>query len=324
MGRQNGREASQYHSSQNSFVNMEDSCLISNIFPCPEKMWSHITALIRQHPDVGNVKPYRFHLNWVSLSSVTALTTVLLYDRGSLVLDFAGSLLLFKRCLNLLTMLNQLTMKIMGLVCLPYSDAFLPAESLWEKWLEFVSMFELSWNIICRSICYFPEYDLMMMIKAMITAVIVQVTASILLFLLYINFILLPISLSTCSILFYIYFLIYFVSSPSLEFLMVPSWAYISSGAQPHNSWLLFILPGPNLLQFSSGVMPMKSSYINRLVQLKKKQSLISVVPWYIFSFIMSFSSHIFIYSFLYYFSAPYFTILAFLHSVAIIVVYLI
>lgn len=38
MGRQNGREASQYHSSQNSFVNVEDSCLISNIFLCPEKM----------------------------------------------------------------------------------------------------------------------------------------------------------------------------------------------------------------------------------------------------------------------------------------------
>lgn len=56
----------------------------------------------------------------------------------------------------------------------------------------------------------------------------------------------------------------------------------------------------------------------------EKAEPLISLMPRYIFSFIMSFSSHIFIYSFLYYFSAPHFTNLASLHSVAIVVVYLI
>lgn len=115
---------------------------------------------------------------------MTALTAVLLNERGSLVLDFVGSLPFFNRCLNLLTMLHQLTMKMIGVVCLPCSDAFLSAESLWQKWLEFVNMFELPWNIICGSTCYFPKYDLMMMIRVMITAVIVQVTTSILLFLL--------------------------------------------------------------------------------------------------------------------------------------------
>lgn len=76
-------------------------------------------------------------------------------------------------------------MKMMGLVCLPCSEVFLSAGSLWQKWLEFVNMFELAWNIICGSTCYFPKYDLMMMmIRVMITAVIVQVTMSILLFLL--------------------------------------------------------------------------------------------------------------------------------------------
>lgn len=66
-------------------------------------MWSHITALFRQHPDAESVEPYRFHWNGVSLSSVTALTTVLLKERGSLVLGFVGSLPFFNRCLNLLT-----------------------------------------------------------------------------------------------------------------------------------------------------------------------------------------------------------------------------
>lgn len=146
-------------------------------------MWSHITALFRQHPDAESVEPYRFHWNGVSLSSVTALSTVLLNERGSLVLGFVGSLPFFNRCLNLLTMLNQLTVKIMGLVCLPCSDTFLSAESLWQKWLEFVNTFELPWNIICGGTCYFPKYDLMMMIRVMITAVIVQVTMSFLLFL---------------------------------------------------------------------------------------------------------------------------------------------
>lgn len=55
---------------------------------------------------------------------------------------------------------------------------------VWQKWLEFENMFELPWNIICGSTCYFPKYDLMMMIRVMITAVMVQVTMSILLFLL--------------------------------------------------------------------------------------------------------------------------------------------
>lgn len=81
-------------------------------------------------------------------------------------------------------MLNQVTMKIMGLVCLPCSDAFLSAESLWQKLLKFVNRFELPWNIICGSTCYFPKYNLMIMIRVIITAVIVQVTMSILLFLL--------------------------------------------------------------------------------------------------------------------------------------------
>lgn len=102
---------------------------------------------------------YRFNWSRVSLSSATALTTVLLNRRGSLVLDFIGSLPLFNRCLNLLTMLKQLAMEIMGLVCLPCSDVFLSAESLWQNWLEFANMFELPWNIIYGSTWYFPKDD---------------------------------------------------------------------------------------------------------------------------------------------------------------------
>lgn len=76
----------------------------------------------------------------------------------------------------------------------------------------------------------------MMMIRVMITAVIVQVPLPVFsYFLFYITFLLLPISLPTCSILCYVYFPIYFASSFPLPYVMVPSWLYVSSGAQPHD-----------------------------------------------------------------------------------------
>lgn len=73
----------------------------------------------------------------------------------------------------------------------------------------------------------------------MITAVIVRVTLRLFsYFFFYITFVLLPISLPTCSILFYIHFPIYFASSFPLPYMMVPSWLYISPGAQPHDFFL--------------------------------------------------------------------------------------
>lgn len=219
---------------------------------------------------------YRFNWSRVSLSSATALTTVLLNRRGSLVLDFIGSLPLFNRCLNLLTMLKQLAMEIMGLVCLPCSDVFLSAESLWQNWLEFANMFELPWNIIYGSTWYFPKYD-DDDDKIMITAVIVQVTLPLFsYFFFYMTFLLLPISLPTCSILFYVYFPIYFASSFPLPYMMVPSWLlYISSGAQSHDFFLYC------LGQILHSVTPVSlrcdaneiELHQHRVVQLCKNQS---------------------------------------------------
>lgn len=78
---------------------------------------------------------------------------------------------------------------------------------------------------------------MMMMIRVMITAVIVQVTLPFFsYFFFYITFfLLLPISLPTCSVLYYVYFPLYFPLSFPLPEVLVPSWFYISSGAQPHN-----------------------------------------------------------------------------------------
>lgn len=42
-------------------------------------------------------------------------------------------------------------------------------------------------------------------------------------------------SLPTCSVLYYVYFPIYFPLSFPLPEVLVPSWFYISSGAQPHS-----------------------------------------------------------------------------------------
>jgi len=161
-------------------------------------------------------------------------------------------------------MLKQLAMEITGLGCLPCSDVFLSAESLWQNWLEFANMFELPWNIIYGSTWYFPKYDKMMTTRVMITAVIVQVTLLAFSYsFLFITFLLLSISLSTCSILYYVYFPVYFASSFSLPYVTVPSWLYTSSGAQPQ--WLLLTLSGPNPSQRYSGFPQVwrQSSYIN-------------------------------------------------------------
>lgn len=182
-------------------------------------------------------------------------------------------------------------MKIMGLVCLTCSDAFLSAESLWQKWLEFLNMFEMPWNIICGSTCYFPKYDLMMMLRVMITAVIVQVTMSILLFLLLHHF-------CTASYFFaclqhnFLHIFSYILFPPlHWNFWWCPHGLIYP---QVHSHFFLYCL-GQISSSFSSGVMPMKSSYINRLVQLKKKQS-----PYHFSALIYLFFHNVFLSTYLY------------------------
>lgn len=212
----------------------------------------------------------------------------------------------------------------MGLVCLPCSDAFLSAGSLWQKWLEFVNMFELPWNIICGSTCYFLKYDLMMMIRVMVTAVIVQVTTSILLFLLLHHFFYCFLFLCLPAAYYFTYIFLFIL-------LLSLHWNFwrclhglISPQVHSHTThdFFLYCLGFPPVF-LRCDVNEIKLHQWTCATK-EKAEPFISLMPRYIFSFIMSFSSHIFIYSFLYYFSAPHFTNLASLHSVAIVVVYLI
>lgn len=167
---------------------------------------------VKPHHSPAHTTPwtqdYRFNWSRVSLSSATALTTTewkripcpCFYRKPSL----------FNR---LLTMLKQLAMEITALVCLPCSDVFLSAESLWQNWLEFANMFELPWNIIYGSTWHFPKYD-MMMIRVIITAVIAQVTLPVFSYFFFcITFLCLPFTCWLHIILYTFFYLFCFVLS---------------------------------------------------------------------------------------------------------------
>lgn len=78
-------------------------------------------------------------------------------------------------------------------------------------------------------------------------------------------------------------------------------------------SQLHFILPAPNTSQRYSSFPQLQCQWnqvtsTQELCNCGKSRALICTMPWYTFCFIISFSAHIFIYSFLFYFSAPCFT----------------
>lgn len=145
-------------------------------------------------------------------------------------------------------MLKQLAMEITALVCLPCSDVFLSAESLWQNWLEFANMFELPWNIIYGSTWHFLKYD-MMMIRVIITAVIAQVTLPVFSYFFFcITFLHLPFTYLLHIILYTFFYLFCFVLSTAK--VMVPSWFIY-----PQVHRLLFILPGLNPSQCYSSFL---------------------------------------------------------------------
>lgn len=90
-----------------------------------------------------------------------------------------------------------------------------------------------------------------------------------------------------------------------LPYVMVPTSLYTSSGVQA--PWLLFILPGPNSSQYYSSFPWVQCqwnrvTWIQSCVTLWKSRALICIMPQHIFCFIMSFSTHIFIYRLFYYY----------------------